>query len=415
MVVEVLEKKIVDVIERVSAVAADEGGGVTRLLYSKEWFDTQMEIKKIMSEEGLEADFDSVGNLYGTLSGGELKSELIATGSHCDTVKNGGKYDGMYGIVSGILALSYLKSKYGTPKRTIKVVSFAEEEGSRFPLVFWGSMNFIGKADLSGIRGIRDENGTSFKNAMEKCGFVADEGFHSDHVLDEYSLKAFIEAHVEQGFVLEKEKKEIGIVTGIVGQKRLNVFVRGTANHAGTTPMKYRQDALSAASIMISKLTLMAREEGPPLVATAGHIRVSPNVSNVIAGEAEFSIDIRHTSKEVLQNFTERVCNMVVATAEEENVDTKIEFYMDKNPVPMDRNIVKCIRQACVDLDISYMPMHSGAGHDSQVVGELFPTGMIFVPSRDGISHNPSEYTSPKEMANGTKVLINTLYQLGYK
>lgn len=407
----VIEEKIVELIERVADKAADPKGGITRLLYSKEWVDTQMELKKIMEEEGLVAYFDEVGNLYGSLKGHTLCDETIMTGSHVDTVVNGGKYDGMYGIIAGIVALSQLKEKYGQGKRSIEVVSFAEEEGSRFPTVFWGSKNFLGYEERLEVEAIKDGDGIAFIDAMNKAGFKfkeTEKGKRNDVV-------AFLEAHVEQGNVLELENIDIGIVDNITGQKRYKVEIKGTANHAGTTPMEYRRDAFYAASKMICNIIDRAKEYGNPLVATAGFIEVKPNVGNVVPGSAEFTLDIRHTDGDFLNKFTMEIIDFMKVTAEECNVEVKIHKWMDEPPVPMDKELVKCIEKVCSEKQVNYKIMHSGAGHDSQLIAKEIPTAMIFVPSHEGISHNPKEHTDSKYLTKGVEVLIDSIYEFAYK
>lgn len=449
-----LKEKAEKLIERANAAAADKSGGVTRLLYSESWLKTQEELAAIMAEEGLEVSADLAGNLYGTVRAGtgglrresgaarnlrragnlsaaeeqrRFDEEIIATGSHADTVKNGGKYDGMYGIIAGIIALGELKRRFGAPDRTLKVVAFAEEEGSRFPVVFWGSRNFIGRADFGEIKNVFDEDGVSFAEAMTSCGFGAARGEKGDESarcgnaarltaekMPVQNLSAFVEAHIEQGSVLENEGKKIGVVTGIAGQKRYTVRLKGVANHAGTTPMKYRRDALAAAAEIMTEIRRAALAEGEPLVATTGHIEALPNTGNVVAGEAEFSIDIRHTDKSRLDEFAAQIVTLAEEIAKKHSVCCEIEKYMDKAPVPMDKRLAEYIEDACVETGCDYMLMHSGAGHDSQVIGERFPAAMIFVPSRDGISHNPAEYTNADDMARGIEVLMRTLKRLAY-
>ena len=408
---EVLQEKIAELLDRVADKACDSKGGVTRLLYSKEWVDTQLELKKIMEDEGLFTYFDEVGNLYGCINGDGTVEETIVTGSHVDTVVNGGKYDGMYGIIAGILALSYLKKKYGKGKRNIQVVSFAEEEGSRFPTVFWGSKNFLGCEKREEVEYIKDVNGIRFVDAMNEAGFK----FKDKKDVKRKDVKMFLEAHVEQGNILEMEGKEIGIVDSIAGQQRYNIEVIGTANHAGTTPMDYRRDAFYAASKMISAILDKAKVYGRPLVATVGFIEVKPNVGNVVPGKAEFTLDIRHTSESFLNEFTEEAILFMKSMAKECNVQVNINKWMDEPPVPMNKKIVECIEDICSKNDFNYMVMHSGAGHDSQLIAKEIPTAMIFVPSHEGISHNPKEYTDPKYLAKGVEVLIDSIYQFAYK
>lgn len=388
----------------------DPDGGVSRLLYTEEWVEAQKSLEQRFKDEGLTTEFDEVGNLFARLNGTKQQHETILTGSHVDTVTKGGYYDGQYGIVAGFFALKYLKETYGEPLRNIEVVAMAEEEGSRFPYSFWGSKNITGEADVSDVKDIQDADGISFPNAMHQAGFDYKK---TQAVRDD--LKAFVEIHVEQGNVLEKEQRDIGVVQHIVGQRRYTITVNGQANHAGTTPMGYRKDAMNAAARMICKVNDMAVSEGDPLVATVGEMSLEPNTVNVVPGKATFSLDIRHTEKAALVNFTENVESTLHDIAEQIGVQVDVNMWMDADPVPMDPAIVKTIEEQCNKNNFNYKMMHSGAGHDSQIMAPVIPTAMIFVPSRNGISHSPDEYTKPEQLAEGVHVLIHTLYELGYK
>ncbi|KAF0820552.1 Allantoate amidohydrolase [Bacillus sp. ZZV12-4809] len=401
---------IVNRLEWLGSFAKDPGGGITRLLYSRQWTDTQQALKEWMEAEGLEVKFDEVGNLSGILMGVN-QEETILTGSHIDTVKNGGLYDGQYGIVAGIMALIYLKEHYGTPKRNLEVISLAEEEGSRFPYCFWGSKNIAGCASKKDVENLEDANGVIFADAMSEAGFR----FRDETKPPREDLKVFVEVHVEQGNVLETEKKSVGIVSSIVGQRRFTVEVKGQANHAGTTPMGYRKDAVFAASQMIYETLKMAEQYGDPLVATVGSIDISPNIANVVPGKAAFTLDLRHINKNAISHFTERFIENINDISRERAVETVIEKWLDTDPVPMDPDMTELMEKKCREENLSYKVMHSGAGHDAQIFAASIPAAMLFVPSVKGISHNPDEYTAAADLAEGVKALISTLYELAYK
>nr|WP_316572615.1 allantoate deiminase [Neobacillus sp. YIM B06451] len=389
----------------------DPEGGVSRLLYTKEWIEAQKALEKMLQEDGLTTRYDEVGNLFGRLEGSKYTNETILTGSHVDTVKNGGKLDGAFGIVAGILAIRYIKEKYGQPLRNLEVVSFAEEEGSRFPYAFWGSKNLVGIAKKEDVENITDFNGVPFVDAMREAGFH----FRDESKEVRNDLKGFVEIHIEQGNVLENEGKDIGVVNSIVGQRRFTIEVTGVANHAGTTPMGYRKDAVFAASQMIQGVISKAVEYGDPLVATVGKIEVKPNIVNVVPGSALFTLDVRHTEKEMLVKFTEELTTIINRIAAESGVEINIDMWMDEDPIPMDQQVVESIEKQVKENGFNYKLMHSGAGHDSQIIAPIVPTAMIFVPSHKGISHNPLEYTSPENLATGVKALIDSLYELAYK
>lgn len=387
-----------------------EGEGEARLLYTKEWQGGQEYLKCVLESKGFTAYYDDIGNLFGRLEGTDCKNETVLTGSHVDTVKNGGILDGQYGIVAGIVAMEYLNKTYGKPSRTIEVVSMAEEEGSRFPYAFWGSKNIFGLASRNEVIGIHDGNMIKFEDAMKECGFK----FKDNDTERRNDIKAFVEAHIEQGAVLEKENKHVGIVNSIVGQRRFNIEVTGEPNHAGTTPLKYRKDAMVSASKIINRINEEAWAYGEPLVATVGRVEVTPNIVNVVPGQVDFTLDIRHIDKHMLNKFTEKVMEIIKNEKETSKIEININMWMDESPVPMCDDLVNVIEKQCKDLDVSYKVMHSGAGHDSQVIATCVPTAMIFVPSKDGISHSPLEYTNKESLDLGIKVLIKTIYNLAY-
>ncbi|WP_370644640.1 allantoate deiminase [Sporosarcina sp. ACRSL] len=403
-------RQIAHLVDWLGEFGKDSEGGVTRLLYTKEWIEAQKALEKQMQEDGLTTRYDEIGNLYGRLEGSRYQDETILTGSHVDTVKSGGKLDGAFGIVSGVLALRLLKEQYGQPLRNLEVVSFAEEEGSRFPYAFWGSKNFVGIAKKEEVLDIEDFDGVPFVQAMRDAGF----NFRDESKPFRNDIKGFVEIHIEQGNVLENEGKDIGVVHSIVGQRRFTIEITGVANHAGTTPMGYRKDALVAASHMIQDITNKAIEYGDPLVATVGKIEVQPSIVNVVAGSALFTLDVRHTEKEVLVKFTTELTNIIKRIAGTSGVEAAIDMWMDEDPIPMDPQIVEAIEKQTKENGLNYKMMHSGAGHDSQIIAPVVPTAMIFVPSREGISHNPLEYTSPEQLAVGVQALMNSLYALAY-
>ncbi|WLV25003.1 allantoate deiminase [Aciduricibacillus chroicocephali] len=405
-----LEKEISDLVEWLASYGADSKGGVSRLLYDENWVKAQDALKEHFEQIGMVTKYDEVGNLFGKMEGSEFKDETVATGSHVDSVKFGGKLDGAFGILASYLAVKYLKEKFGQPKRNIEVVSIAEEEGSRFPFTFWGSKNIVGKVDASEVRDIKDQEGVNFVDAMKQAGFgykTSDEGIPAD-------WKQWLEIHIEQGGVLEIEKIPVGIVQHIVGQNRYTVEIKGEANHAGTTPMKYRKDAGVAAAKIITMIQEQAKDFGEPMVATVGSIEFVPGTVNVVPGQANFSIDIRHTHKDQISSFAEKMTEKMERIAEEEGCEISINLYMEEDPVPMDPSIVQTIVDQCDGQGLSYKLMHSGAGHDTQRFAPLVPSAMIFVPSRGGISHNPAEFTYPREMAEGVKVLALALHKLAY-
>lgn len=398
-------------LEELGMIGADIDGGVTRLLYTPDWLQAQIFLAERMRKLGFEVRFDRVGNLYGRLQGSFKDAPVILTGSHIDTVRSGGNYDGAYGIAAGIAALKYLNETYGQPVYTLEVVSFCEEEGSRFPLTYWGSGNATGLYEWTGGTQVLDPDMTSLQEAMELAGF----GKPEQPEAHRNDLAAYIELHIEQGPTLERLRKRIGIVEAIVGQRRYGVTVRGETNHAGTTPMSMRKDALVGASEMIMQLEAEAIQWGEPLVATVGRIEAVPNTPNVVPGAVSFTVDIRHHDEEILEEFSNQVLDKFKEMAKWRGLDVSIVSWLEAKPAPMHKDLIERLEKISGDLSLPYRRMVSGAGHDAQLFPAVCPTAMLFVPSKGGISHSPEEYTAPDELADGVSVLAALLYEIAYE
>lgn len=397
-------------IQWLGSFGSDSDGGVTRLLYTPSWKEAQEALKGEMETLGLLTFYDDAGNLFGRLEGTGGERSCILTGSHVDTVKRGGKYDGAYGIVAAITALSRLRERYGAPKKSIETVAFCEEEGSRFPYNYWGSTFMTGTASYTAMEQTRDQQGVSFMEAMAQAGFGP--GTHGRGPRQD--IDTFIELHVEQGAILEREQRSIGIVEQIVGLHRYTVRVHGEANHAGTTPMAYRKDAVRAASAMIVDIMNETERFGAPLVATVGQMELVPNTPNVIPGEVTFTIDIRHPDAEALKVASESLVATVQRVADCMGMQADMERWMNVAPIAMDKALTDAIEEICKQQGQSYRRMPSGAGHDAQIFAAHCRTAMVFVPSRGGISHSPLEYTEPEHLEDGVRVLMDLLYRLAY-
>jgi len=385
-------------------------GGVTRLLYSKEWVQAQNALKNKMEESGFSTYFDQVGNLFGKIEGKDGNNEVILTGSHIDTVVLGGKYDGAYGVLASYLAVKRLVERFGRPQKSIEVVSLCEEEGSRFPLTYWGSRNIVGEYSPTTVKEMKDKEGISFTQAMTQAGFPYQE--YKAKKRDD--IKRFIEIHIEQGSVLEKSGLDLGLVSHIVGQKRFTITLTGESNHAGTTPMMERKDAMVCAANAISELTSIAKVEYPSLRVTTGQLLVKPNIPNVIAGNVSFTLDIRHHEGSVLDAFCLRAKELLHQLASTSGISIDIDLWTDIRPVPLDTDLHEKMKRAITSRGLKYTTMVSGAGHDAQVFGQYIPTTMLFVPSKNGISHSPLEYTDSVNLEIGITVLMDYLFELAY-
>lgn len=401
---------LAEAIDWLSSFGAGSDGGVTRTLYSKPWKEAQQALKGWMETQGFETQYDSIGNLFGRLSSVDSGAPTILVGSHVDTVHSGGKYDGAYGILAAILALSHLKKKYGQPILNLEVVSLCEEEGSRFPLACSGSGIMTGVYSFDEIKGVMDSDGIGFETAMKESGF----GLGGKKYKVRNDIHAFIELHIEQGPSLEKLGKSIGIVQTIVGQKRFQITVTGESNHAGTTLMKWRKDPLHGAVSMIDDLYGSIKEYDENLVTTVGQLFVEPNVSNVIPSQIVFTVDARHPLEMVLSSFCERFTSRFQEIAKAKGLGIKIEKWHEVRPVQMDAKLNEILLSICKGSDVSCHVMNSGAGHDAQLFANVCPTTIMFVPSQGGISHSPLEYTSTADLETGLHVLIHLLHQLAY-
>lgn len=402
---------ITNEVEWLSSISATQGSeGVTRLLYDHNWIESQKQLVEKLKAMGLHTYHDEIGNLFGRLEGSESPDKVIASGSHIDTVTHGGRLDGQLGIIAAYMAVDYLHKTYGQPKKTLEVLAMAEEEGSRFPYAFWGSKNIFGLAKRSEVEGTKDSKGVVFEDAMRAAGFE----FKADDTSARDDFEAFIEVHIEQGITLENQNKEIGIVNNIVGQKRFTVVLDGESNHAGTTKMSYRKDTVHCFSDFAVKAFAAAKAIGDPLVLTFGHVTPEPNTVNVVPGRTTFMIDTRHTDQDALNQFEQTLRTLLEETGKEFDVKVSIDMWMDAAPVQMDEGVVASLVKSSEELGLDSIVMHSGAGHDSQIIAPFVPTAMIFTPSIKGISHNPKEATDVEYLNYAITLLAKTLHDLAY-
>ncbi|RYM05043.1 allantoate amidohydrolase [Sporolactobacillus sp. THM7-7] len=406
-----IRDEIHDLIEWLASFGKTESGGVTRLLYNETWLKAQRALKQKMEELGFRAYFDDVGNLFARLDGMEKQDKVILTGSHIDTVVDGGKYDGAFGIICALIAVGRLFQQYGQPKQPIEVVSLCEEEGSRFHLSYWGSGNITGKYTMKDAEGLVDAAGVSFIDAMHSAGFG--KGIYPRAA--RHDISCFLETHIEQGQTMEREGKSWAAVSHIVGQRRFMIELTGESNHAGTTPMILRRDAIYAAAQMIRHVVRTAKQRKNGLVATVGQIEAKPNVGNVIAGSCRFSLDVRYHESNFLDQFCQKTFDAFKEIAERENVAIEVKKWMDAAPVAMDPRLTNSNLRLAEEAGIAYKKMVSGAGHDAQVFGTYCPTALMFVPSHEGISHSPKEYTKIEDLEVGVRMVMKILYHLAYE
>ena len=379
-------------------------GGVCRLAFSEEDIQARKLVTIWMMEAGMSVRSDAVGNIIGTYAGTESESAALATGSHIDTVPIGGRYDGCLGVLAGIEVAKVLQENQMRLRHPFEVIVFSDEENSVI-----GCKAIAGNAPTDPER-YRRKNGTSIQDCLKNVGGDW-EKLHTAK-RDRHEIAAFIELHVEQGGVLEAWDKQIGVVTGIVGQYRFMVSIIGRPNHAGTTPMHMRKDALVAASQLVLVINRLGLETKGEQVATVGHLTVSPNGTNVVPARVDMSIDLRDLSEENLQYLIMQIEKESQTIAQNTGTEITIEQKLHVLPTLAKPELMDAIAKVCQNLNLSYDYLPSRAGHDAQEIGRFTDMAMIFVPSREGISHSQDEYTSPEQCAQGANVLLHTLFAI---
>lgn len=384
--------------------------GITRLAFSETAAGAQKYVISLMEEVGLTITIDQIGNIIGRLEGKDESLPAVATGSHLDTVPDGGKYDGVIGVIGGLVAISRLKAK-GKLTHPLELIIFACEESSRFGCATVGSKAMAGLANISEWRKAKDQAGLSFAEAIKQQQLDIERIGEAVRPAEE--IKAFVELHIEQGRVLEKEEKKIGIVETIAAPTRLKIKVEGVAAHSGSTPMEERRDALVSASMIILAIHEIGLEQSKyGTVTTVGMLNVYPGAINVIPGVVEMWVDIRGTNHESTIECLQDIKDAISTIAEGQEVGASIMLLSAEKPVTMNKDIMSLIKKVCVEKRVPHQMIHSRAGHDAMNLAYLAPTGMIFVPSQNGVSHNGEEHTEIDEIMSGIDVLTETLLQL---
>ena len=389
-------------IHALSKFGANPQGGVSRVAFSKADIEGREYIKDLMEQAGLEVRLDTAGNIIGKREGSDPDLPVIMFGSHIDSVPGGGNYDGDVGVIAAIEVAQLLHENGVKTRHPLEVVSFTDEEGG---LIGSRAMTTgLGPSALSVV----SHSGMTVAEGIRVVGGDPDRLALALRSADEFT--AFIELHIEQGAFLHEEGIDIGVVEGIVGIRWWDVVIEGVANHAGTTPMNRRQDAmLSAAELTLAVNSVATSLQGRQ-VATVGRIRAEPGAPNVIPGRVVMSLEIRDLDADKIQQVFDAI--MIEADSIAEARQTPIRFEeidVASPPAPTDLRVRRIIAQSADDLGLSFRYMPSGAGHDAQDMTHVAPTGMIFVPSVGGISHSPKEFTSAEDMANGANVLLRTV------
>ncbi|MFT4414788.1 M20 family metallo-hydrolase [Fredinandcohnia humi] len=377
--------------------------GSYRVGFSKEEKAAKELVMHWMLEAGLKVTVDGAGNVFGRLDGKNPELPALLSGSHVDSVPNGGHFDGPLGVLAALEVAEAWKQTGYVPDRPYEVVIFTDEEGARFNGGFSGSMAMIGEATTEDLLPKKDGNGDSFTKVLEDIGLSVDGFFTSGRDLSK--LEAFVEIHIEQGKRLERVGVPVGIVTGIAGPCWLKLTFTGLAGHAGNTPMDDRRDALVAASQFIHEVQSLPQQVSKSAVATVGKVEVLPNGVNVIPGQVKLTVDIRDIQRETRDQLVDMVIEKATTISKSHHIELECEETFREAPVPISEAMQGKLAQAVTSQGIEPVYLPSGAGHDAMIVGHVLPVAMIFVQSKDGISHNPAEWSSLNDCVQAVHVL----------
>lgn len=393
-------------LEQLATFNATRGNGCTRLPFTKEARQAADYIKTMMVEVGLKVHEDQAGNVIGVLEGEDTEAPALVTGSHYDTVINGGNFDGLAGIVTGLEIARMLIENKVQLKRNFVVIGFCDEEGMRFGTGYFGSKAMLGQLTLEDLN-FKDKDNVSVYDAMKEYGLVPEDVLKAKQDLTK--IKAFLELHIEQGPVLDQKKVEIGLVDCIVGIQRYIVTVHGRADHAGTTPMDMRIDAVEAATKVISKIPDWAREKGDGTVATTGFAKVLPGGMNIVAEEVQFSIDIRSRHNDNINDIVAKIKAELDKACQANGATWEMHNKLTITPVDLSEDMLSMLQKSCETHGYSYQRMPSGAGHDALAIAQVLDTVMVFVPSKDGRSHCPVEWTEYTDIAKAVTIIYDLI------
>lgn len=397
--------RLIDTLERLGEIGADPAGGVTRLGLSAEENAARVFLGDLCAAAGLEAETDPAGNLFARRPGTPRGKPVLLVGSHVDTVVQGGRLDGAYGVLAALETLRVLHEHRVSLPVEMVVVAFANEEGALVQTPFWGSRMLCGS--LENPLGATDRTGRPVGAYLAAAGCAPER--LADVAWPPGSVAAFIELHIEQGPSLERQGVPVGVVEGIVGRTILDIDVTGEAQHAGTTPMADRRDALTAAAEIVLAVRRIAAEDRVCATATTGFLEAAPNVTNTIPGVVRLSAEVRDTDPARQARGEDVVREQCARVAAASGCRVEVRATMRSRPVSTAPALRGVIRQAADRLGLRHLTMPSGAGHDAQIVARIAPVGMIFVPSRRGISHAPGEDTGPGDLVNGANVLLQAV------
>ncbi|WP_019880524.1 M20 family metallo-hydrolase [Succinispira mobilis] len=400
------QARVLEILEHLKSFGGSVDKGITRLAYSAEDLAAQKYIMEKMQELGMEVRRDYVGNIFARLPGKNPTLPTIASGSHLDTVKQGGAYDGALGVVAALEA-AYAIKEQGL-EHSYEVIIFMAEESTRFGFATIGSKLLAGVGTPETFSSATKKDELSYIEVLKQAGFEPEK--YEQVKLDASKYAAFVELHIEQGRVLADSGEAIGVVENIAAPTRMKITVEGVADHSGATPMNFRKDALVSGAKLILAIEEVGKahsEQG--IVTTVGVVDIEPSSINVIPGKVVLWLDLRGVDYEVILEAIEEIHEAVRCVGEADEVKITIDVLTSDRPVRLSKNLADITAGVCQQKNIKYRRMNSGAGHDAMHMAAIMPTTMIFVPSIEGISHNPAEMTSEADIIAGVEVLVETI------
>ena len=356
--------------------------------------------------EGCDIRIDAMGNIFARRAGTDSRLPAVATGSHLDTQPTGGKFDGVYGVLAGLEAIRTLNDKSIETEAPVEVVVWTNEEGARFSPAMIGSGVWCGEFSLDYGLGRQDKEGKSIAEELSRIGYAGGQACQPQ------SMSHFIELHIEQGPILEAEERQIGVVQGVQGMRWYDLTITGSPVHAGPTPMETRRDPFMALHAVISKLYAMAAGYGPDSRVTFGDINAMPGSRNTVPERLVLAVDLRHPDQSTLEQMDQSFRSIASECCQQYQLGCDIRDEWHSPAVSFAQSCIEAVESSVQNSGYSYKRMFSGAGHDSVYVSRVVPTSMIFIPCRDGISHNEAEYASPEDIEAGANVLLNSLLRL---
>ncbi len=399
-------ERLLERIAELAQIGEIEGTkGCSRLAFTDADRDGRDLVVTWMRDLGLTVTIDAVGNVVASTNSDGASGAVMA-GSHIDTVGTGGRYDGNLGVLAGLEVIEATLAAGIELTRPLAVAFFSNEEGSRYPPDMMGSLAYVGGMSVEAVLEIEGSDGTVVGEELDRIGY------RGSAPCPGVTPHAFVELHIEQGPVLDKEDIQIGVVEGVQGISWTELTLIGQSNHAGTTPMSLRRDPMRVAAEVVVAARSIASEIGGSQVATVGSLHLHPNLVNVVPASATMTVDLRNTDEGLLQLAEEQLRVRVAAIAEDEDVRVESRSLARFEPVEFDERVVERIELLAEKTGLSTKRMPSGAGHDAQMMARICPTGMIFVPSLDGISHNPAEHTDEKDLIAGAQLLSDTMLAL---